>query len=115
MSLRTLNLYVTEDVIRMREAEGLDAKPENLSSVSDKAAALFNICLAFGNIIAPILGGALVDGLGGVENKDSGGFAKAADVMSSVLIVNFIVYTVMNFLVLDPPIKQGGSVLPDAS
>ena len=99
----------------MREAEGLDAKPENLSSVSDKAAALFNICLAFGNIIAPILGGALVDGLGGVDNKNSGGFAKAANVMSSVLLVNFIVYCVMNFLVLAPPIKQGESVLPDAS
>jgi len=45
-----------------------------LTAVADKAAALFNICLALGNIIAPILGGALVDALGGVDEADSGGF-----------------------------------------
>lgn len=103
-TLRTLNLYVTEDVIKMMKDEGKKVRPENLTGVADKASALFNICLAVGNIIAPILGGALVDGVG---------FQVAADIMSSVLICNFVFFVVVNFCFLPKP--EAPTVLPDAS
>jgi MFS family permease len=88
-----------------------------LTAVADKAAALFNICLALGNIIAPILGGWLVDALGGVDSKESGGFQKAANVMSSVLLLNLIVFSIMNFLVLPAPLTKltDGSILPNSN
>jgi MFS family permease len=41
-----------------------DTTPEQLEPVNDKAAALFNMAIAFGNILAPILGGWLVDTVG---------------------------------------------------
>merc|ERR1712166_994014 len=43
-TLRTLNLYVTEDVIKMMKDEGKKVRPENLTGVADKASALFNFC-----------------------------------------------------------------------
>jgi len=103
-TLRTLNLYVTEDVIKMMKDAGKTVRPENLTGVADKASALFNICLAVGNIIAPILGGALVDGVG---------FPVAADIMSSVLMCNFVFFVLMNFVFLPKP--EAPTVLPDAS
>ena len=64
-SLRTLTVQITQDVITMRhEEEGLDTSEEQLGPVNDKAAALFNMSLAFGNILAPIIGGWLVDKVG---------------------------------------------------
>jgi len=67
--------------------------------------------LAVGNIIAPLLGGALVDGLGGtdidpVTKVIAPGFNKAANVMSSVLMLNFIVYSIIQFCVLSDPNKN---------
>lgn len=99
-------------------------KAENLTGVADKASALFNICLALGNIIAPLLGGALVDGLGTTcaeySKKKNGendkcivageGFNKAADVMASVLMLNFIVYCLIQFVVLPDPNAEGESL-----
>jgi hypothetical protein len=84
-----------------------EVKAENMTGVADKASSLFNICLAVGNIIAPMLGGALVDGLGGVENGATG-FNKAANVMSSVMLLNFIVYSIIQFVVLPNPGDKTG-------
>jgi len=51
-------------LVERKEAKGLETTPEQLEPVCDKAAALFNMAIAFGNILAPILGGWLVDTVG---------------------------------------------------
>lgn len=60
-SLRTVIESISEDVINKRNAEGIETPPEALSPLNDKAAALFTMTVALGNIIAPTLGGWLVD------------------------------------------------------
>lgn len=78
--------FVSADVIKMRRAEGITLTEANLSSVGDKASALFNICLALGNIIAPLLGGALMDAVG---------FNTSADIMSGCLLALFVFYVLV--------------------
>jgi len=93
---------VTEDVIKIMKDKGKTVRPENLTGVADKASALYNLANAVGTIIAPVLGGALIDGVG---------FPTAANIMSSVLCCNFVFFVVMNFCVLPKP--DAPTVLPD--
>lgn len=61
ISLTILRTSICDDVKRSRAEEGKGTSDNQLTAASDKAAALFNMALAFGNILAPILGGWLVD------------------------------------------------------
>jgi len=48
-------------VVAARHEEGKHTSAGQLTVVSDKTATLFTMAIAFGNVLAPILGGWLVD------------------------------------------------------